>query len=78
MAPVDREQILRQASPNPAATHPGRHLANRGERHLVVLWRHRATVDAQAGCLGLSIGGPDQPRLAEPGLPARKMALPRP
>ena len=51
-----------------SAAHPGGHLADRGERHLVVLRRHGAAVDPQPGRLGLADRGPDQARLAEPGL----------
>ena len=53
-----------------SAAHAGGHLADRGERHLVVLRRHRAAVDAEPGRLRLAGRGPDQARLAKPG-PAR-------
>ena len=68
VAAVDRQEIVGQAAERLVAAHPGRHLADRSERHLVVLRRDRAAGDAKARPPRLPDGRPHQPRLPEPRL----------
>ena len=65
---IDGEQVLGKGAQGGVAAHPGRHLANRGERHLLVLRRNRTAVDPQARRFGLAHHRADEARLAQPRL----------